>query len=152
MSETKFDLHPIQLEDITVSKLSLVVVNQKEALSCAGEIKFKIEMGTSEFKENDANISVGIRIQAQPFVEEGSECPFSIEIDLAGHFKVDYSKFKYEHLKRWSRVNAPFIILPYAREHIYGLALRAGIRGLVFPLFIQPGTGPEMKKELIADK
>lgn len=150
MSEIKFDMHAIQLEDITVTKLSLIVVKPKAALNFEGEINLKIEVGTPEFKEDNPNISVAIRIQAQPTVEEGSESPFTIEVDLMGHFKVDYSKFKYEHLKRWSKVNAPFLLLPYAREHIYGLGVRAGIRGLVVPLFIQPGTGPEIKREVAA--
>ncbi|MEO3712380.1 hypothetical protein [Roseateles flavus] len=117
-----------------------------------GELGLKIELGRSEFDRNDPNISIGLRIETKPETadpatepaeESGTAVPaFVVEVELQGNFVVDYAKFSFENLARWAEVNAPFILLPYAREQVYGLALRAGIRGLTFPLFIQPGTGP----------
>lgn len=152
MNQKSHDLHPIQLVDVVVNKLNVVVNDPRAARDFEGELNLKIEVGHSELVEGDPNISVGLRIETKPeasevsadSTEQGSPelPPFAVEVELQGNFVVDYAKFSFDNLVRWAEVNAPFVLLPYAREHVYGLALRAGIRGLVFPLFIQPGTGP----------
>jgi preprotein translocase subunit SecB len=70
---------------------------------------------------------VGLRVLADPIStsettgegeqEEDEVLPaFSVEVELLGHFIVDYSKFKFEHLTSWAKINAPFLLLPFVRE------------------------------------
>lgn len=151
----KFEHHPIQLADITVLQLNMTVNDPQVARDFEGEISLKLDIGRSEFVEDDPNISVGIRVLFNSISselmdaeeQESDENPpaFSGEVELLGHFTVDYSKFKFEHLASWAKINAPFLLLPFVREHVYGLALRAGVKGLVFPLFVQPGSGPKVE-------
>lgn len=143
------DQHPIQLRDITVKVLNLIVNDPNVARDYQGELDLKIEVGSSKFSAEDPHISVGLRVKTEPkhaekteFTADGSPA-FSVEVELLGHFFVDYTRFKFENLNKWSEVNAPYLLLPYVREQIYGLAIRAGIRGLLFPLFIQPSSIPK---------
>ena len=158
--QTKFQQHPIQLNDITVLKLNMTVNDPPVARDYEGEITLKLEIGRSEFVQNDPKVSVGLRIlfdsssssETNVSVEQDDDDDqpaFSGEVELVGHFTVDYSKFKFEHLTSWAKINAPFILMPFVREQVYGLAIRAGIRGLVFPLFVQPGSGPKAESQAV---
>jgi|EBPBio282013_DNA_FD.fasta_scaffold10787_3 preprotein translocase subunit SecB len=161
MMQGKFKHHPIQLREITVHKLNVTVNDPLVARDYEGEVSLKLEIGRSEFTEGDPNISVGLRVLADPIStsettgegeqEEDEVLPaFSVEVELLGHFIVDYSKFKFEHLTSWAKINAPFLLLPFVREHVYSLAIHAGIKGLVLPLFVQPGSGPKAGQPEIA--
>lgn len=130
------ELHPIQLRDISVSRLNVVVNDPAVATNYEGEVDLEFKIGTSDFEEDDPHIAVGFNVTALPMPKENP--PFLIEVELSGQFEVDLKKFKFEHLHEWSRTNAPFLLLPYVREHIYGLALRAGIKSFALPLFVQP--------------
>lgn len=131
-------LHPIQLKEISVSKLSLVVNNSRAAKKFQGNIDLKIKVGTSEYEKGDPIVAVGIQATAAPKLDGETEPLFELAVELSGQFHVDYDQFKYEDLQEWSRVNAPFLLIPYVREHVYGMALRAGIDNLILPLLIQP--------------
>jgi len=155
--QPKFEHHPIQLNEITVLKLNVTVNDPVVARDYEGEISLRLDLGRSEFDRDAPNVLVGLRVfsdstpssgsQEDSEQKEGQDQPaFSIEVELLGHFTVDYSKFKFEHLDSWTKVNAPFLLLPFVREQVYGLAVRAGIKGLVFPLFVQPGSGPRPEK------
>lgn len=132
------ELHPIQLHEISISRLSIEVPNPKIAQAFEGEIEFSLQRGTSKFERDDPHIAVGIRASASPKTDGNTTPEFSIEIELSGQFSVDYGKFSFDDLNRWALVNAPFLLLPYVREQVYGLALRAGIKGLILPLMVQP--------------
>lgn len=148
-----FEKHAIQLIDISVNKLSIHVDDHVVAREYEGELGLNLELGQSEFQEGDSHIAVGLRVVTDPVElitsKEGSTSgtpAFQIEVELVGHFEVDHQRFNFEDLAQWARVNAPFLLLPYVREQIYGLAVRAGIKGIVLPLFIQPGTGPKLNR------
>lgn len=147
-----FEKHPIQLMDIAVHKLSIQVDDPLVAREYEGELSLNLELGRSEFQEGDSHVAVGLRVVTDPVPsvqpkDDGADAKpaFQIEVELIGHFEVDFQRFKFEDLASWARRNAPFLLLPYVREQVYGLAVRAGIKGLVLPLFIQPGTGPQIK-------
>jgi preprotein translocase subunit SecB len=132
-------LHPIQLIDIVVSNLSIKVLDAKAAQDYVGEIDLVLQVGTSDLIEGDDQLAVGISAKVSPKLsEEGGEPAFMIEVDLNGQFTVDLQNFKFEDLADWSKINAPFLLLPYIREQVYGLALRAGVRGIILPLVVQP--------------
>lgn len=141
--------HPIQLRDITIKTLNLTVNDPNVARDYQGELTLRIELGSTEFSAEDPLISVGLRVQTEPKEAATTKFAanrnpsFSVEVELLGHFVVDYAHFKFEHLTEWSQINAPYLLLPYVREQVYGLAIRAGIRGLLFPLFVQPRLIPK---------
>ncbi|MCO7637820.1 protein-export chaperone SecB [Pseudomonas sp. S 311-6] len=142
-------LHPIQLMDVTIHKLDLVINDPRFARDYEGELSLNIEIGRSDFSADDPDINIGLRVQTEPITENSGsseeECvpPFSIEVEIQGHFHINLSEFPEEHVEEWAKINAPFLLLPYAREQVYGLAIRAGIRGLLFPLFVQPRATPK---------
>ncbi|WP_310637537.1 protein-export chaperone SecB [Delftia acidovorans] len=133
------ELHPIQLREITVSQLSIVVNDFNEAKHYEGEVDLVIKVGTSDFDEKDPFIAVGIEVNVSPRKSEPeASAAFEIKVELSGQFEVNYELFKFEHLNRWAQINAPFLLMPFVREQVYGLALRAGVKGVVFPLYTQP--------------
>lgn len=133
------ELHPIQLLDILVEHLSITVSDPKTAHDFEGEVELELNVGTSEFSPEDPFLAVGVRARVVPKnTTDTLKSAFVVEVHLSGQFEVNFEKFKFEHLEEWSRINAPFLLLPYVREQIYGLAIRAGVRGLVIPLLVQP--------------
>lgn len=141
------DFHPIQLRDIAVSRLHIVVNEPDIAHDYEGEIDLVLQRGTSDFSPEDPMIAVGMRATVKPKGDDADRPAFLIEVELSGQFSVDYSNFAFEDLQRWSEVNAPTLLLPYLREQIYGLALRAGVRGMVIPLFVsKPARKVEVSK------
>ncbi|WP_139235340.1 protein-export chaperone SecB [Paenacidovorax caeni] len=114
--------------------------NHDVANDYEGDIDLSMQRGVSDFDRNDPLIAVGIRAIVQPVVEENVRPSFHIEVELSGQFTVDYNNFDFDDLPRWAEVNAPMLLLPYVREQVYGLALRAGIKGMMIPLFVsKPG-------------
>ncbi len=142
--------HPIQLNEIAVSKLSVVINDHDKALDYQGSVSMQMAIGKSDFSLEEKSISIGLRVKVGPVNSEDSTdfdsygsdggCIFLVEVELYGNFVVDLDRFQQKHIEPWSRINAPFLLFPYVREHVYGLANRAGMRGLILPLFIQPGT------------
>ncbi|MDX4955874.1 hypothetical protein [Delftia acidovorans] len=138
------ELHPIQLRDVSVSQLHLSVHDPILAKRYEGEVELTFKIGTSELDEQDPTLAVGMLVRAVPkdHATDGKP-PFEIEIELSGQFEVDLNIFNFEHLPAWSRVNAPFLLMPFVREQLYGLALRAGIRGVILPFYVQPVRPPK---------
>ncbi len=140
-------LHPIQLRAIKVTRLSIVIHDQKEAADFAGEVNFRMQLGRSDFEQGNRNIAVGLRTTVKPTVAADQQPSFEIDVELAGQFEVDYSAFNFEDLPRWSEVNAPLLLVPYVREQVYGLALRAGVKGMMLPLIVsREAKGPVDEK------
>lgn len=129
-----YEQHPIQLERLSTRRLLAEITNGSINYSYDGEIDLTIEHGISEFDESTSTISVGLRVEVTP--EENKD--FLISVEIVGHFSVDTQNFRKEHLDRWSKFNAPFILLPYVREQVYGLSNRIGLKNMILPLFIQP--------------
>ncbi|MDR6453883.1 protein-export chaperone SecB [Variovorax paradoxus] len=140
------ELHPIQLHEIVVSQISCVINDPVAAKEFEGEIDLAIQSGTSDIEPGDSHVAVGIKATVTTVKKIDDKSIFEIFVDLNGQFIVDLERFKFEHLEEWSRTNAPFLLIPYVREHVYGMALRAGISGLILPLLIQPRKLPSNEK------
>lgn len=136
-------LHPIQLESIAIKKLSIDVWDMNQAISYKGDLSLQIQTGHGEFNFEDSSINVAIRAnlgtakpdETQKYIKSA---PFYIEVELFGLFIVDTQQFDVKHLPQWAQVNAPFLLMPYLREHLYGLSARANIQDIIIPLFVQP--------------
>lgn len=142
------ELHPIQLRKIAVTHLRIIVNNFDIAEDFEGDVDLSLQRGVSDFNRDDSLIAVGLRATVNPVGGNGDDPAFHIEVELSGQFTVDYSLFDFEDIPRWAEINAPMLLLPYVREQVYGLALRAGVRGMMIPLFVsKPGN-----KKMQADK
>lgn len=141
------EYHPIQLHEITVAKLSVVVNDNEAANDFEGELSLETLTGVSDLSPDDPQFAVGMKAEVKPKIVEGQELAFVINVELSGQFRIDYSKFSFDDLGRWCEVNAPFILLPYLREQIYGIALRAGIRKMVIPLFVSRPAAPQRTEQ-----
>jgi preprotein translocase subunit SecB len=131
--------HPIQLQSIRVSELSLEVRDPAIAQKEDANFPFIFLTGHSVFDPELKQIMVGVHGQIGEDAEEGdSKAPFLIKAHIIGLFSVDASKFPVDKLDNWASENAPLILLPFLREHIYGLASRAGIKEVIIPLYVVP--------------
>lgn len=146
MNTTDNELHPMQLEAISVKRLRVDVWDESLAEDFEGDVKFLFQNGHGELNKEDSTISIGVRaiIGDPPDSSEPAESPtpFFIEVELFGVFSVDLARFQERLVPNWARMNAPYLLLPYVREQVYGLASRAGIKGLLVPLFVQPQFRP----------
>ena len=129
-------LHPIQLQGIKVLELVLTSDGSQEDTSGL-DLPFQFSVGHSDFDLDKKLIMVGV-IGEVGSSDKNSEVPFYIKAHLVGQFTVDTDKFPLEHVSDWASKNAPLILLPFLREHIYGLASRAGIKEVLVPLLIVP--------------
>lgn len=137
----KFKKHPIQIAALHVSEL-YIKVNNSSAFDEHDEYrgKFGLEVGTTDFDEHEDIIQVKMRatIGINEDQTHDHESPINLSVELHGTFEVDVDNFPMDKIDHWAEHNAPFIIYPYLREHVMGLTTRAGIPGLLLPLFEVP--------------
>lgn len=136
MSQTaSFKKHPIQLENIKVVILSLKVNFDNQQDNLPDEVCFELFHGHSQFNVDDRKIAV--KIGASVDSTDGNDSPFDLRVELLGIFSVS-DEFDEKYVESWAKTNAPLIIYPYLREHVYSLTSRAGFEGRVLPLFEIP--------------
>lgn len=138
-------LHPIQLQGIRVKELFLKVYDPKQAQENDFDLPFTFKVGHSNFDAENNQIAVGVLGSVGRDIDEdcldedsSSPNPFVIRAELVGQFSVETSLFPVEKIEQWARENAPLILLPFLREHIYGLASRSGIKEVIVPMFVVP--------------
>jgi len=133
-------LHPIQLQSIRVKELFLKVYDPSRAQESNLDLPFTFKVGHSKFNAEDNQIAVGVLgCVGHDINEDSAEAtPFVIKADLIGQFTIDTSSFPVDKIDKWAKENAPLILLPFLREHIYGLASRAGIKEVIVPMFVLP--------------
>jgi len=142
MSEALKDKYPIQLQAIKVLELSLVVNSDSETDDLPETGDFKISHGHSEYDAEDRDIAVSMKFEIE---EDDDNYPFHMSVRILGIFSVG-DGFPIEHIEKWARGNAPLIIYPYLREHVYSLTIRAGYQGMILPLFTLPTFKLEEKE------
>ncbi|MEM8103182.1 protein-export chaperone SecB [Morganella morganii] len=142
-----FKTHPIQIASIHVGKLYINVNNpmafEDDAESYSNN--FDLEVAVSDFDDVDRLIHVRLRAKIGIINGEGSdefiddkESPINLMVELRGALEVNTEAFPMDKLEHFSMYNAPLLIYPYLREHVMGLTTRAGLRGLILPLFEVP--------------
>jgi preprotein translocase subunit SecB len=143
MSKNKEKLlkpHPIQLLKVNVIELS-IRSNQSpdESIGIDDTMDIPLLVGHSEFNNENRQIAVVVKVETK--VNKGekkdAEDSFFLRVELVGEFKVE-ENFPMEHIDSWARDNAPFILMPYLREHVYSLTLRCGLKPIVLPLLQVP--------------
>ncbi|MEZ9316501.1 protein-export chaperone SecB [Vibrio lentus] len=144
-TKADFNYHPVQLREIKVLKLSI-----------EDNPDFEKEHSSEDFSDfgfyhqhsdYDAEAQVfWVKVKAVigesdddcETEEDSKEAPFNMEVELVGLFSVDESSFNVEHIDSFARRNAPLVIYPYLREHVYSLTSRAGYDSTLLPLFEVP--------------
>lgn len=127
--------HPIQLEFLKVVELRIKAnldVDQEIETDTTG---FTLKVGSSQYDEGSKTIAVKVAAS----IDSGEEhAPFDLFVELLGVFSVDESKFPLEYVDDWAQRNAPLVLYPYLREHVFGLASRCGYQSVLLPLLEIP--------------
>ncbi|WP_069472432.1 protein-export chaperone SecB [Candidatus Marithrix sp. Canyon 246] len=130
-----YENHPIQLITLKVLELSIKVIPESIQFEQPIVEQFSLFHGCSEYNHEDNTIGVRIGVEIG---EELKEVPFKLRVEILGVFKVDENKFPLNFLEKWAENNAPLILYPYLREHVFSLSSRAGFDGTLLPLFQVP--------------
>jgi preprotein translocase subunit SecB len=138
--EYKYKKHAIQFERIIVRELSFKKKDINEPSDVVTEPKFFI--GKSDYDKQNHSISIGLIAKI-----EGDKSKFNCTVDIIGVFSVDENNFDIKNLDSWSKVNAPFILHPYLREHLFKLTLEATGEGYLLPLVEVPTSGQKILAE-----
>lgn len=133
------DFHPIQIQGIKVVELSLVVNDLNYINGSGGEFPFEFSTGTSGFDQELNEITIGVIGEIGKSSADSTEIfPFFVKAHLIAKFSVDVRNFPADKVDDWAVRNAPLVLLPFLREHIHGMAARAGITDAIVPLFTVP--------------
>ncbi len=135
MKDGRFDFHPIQLASMDVIGMSFERVSEEE-LETEDLESFNFYHAYNDYDSEEKFF--GIKVKAEVFSPKDSDDHYKIIVELAGLFKVDESKFNVDHIESFATQNAPLILYPYLREHVYGMAVRAGLDKPILPLFVVP--------------
>ncbi|MDH0348316.1 protein-export chaperone SecB [Aeromonas dhakensis] len=152
MTTPTFKRHAIQLQSLQVIELSLkvldqIVIDKSDDFSPNG---FSIESGYSPYDEKHHSIAVRMRVVVGEDIEgseerdgisttsDNTENPLYVHVEVQGVFSVDPEHFPIQHIEDWASKNAPYILYPYIREHVYALTARVNVKPLLLPLFEVP--------------
>jgi preprotein translocase subunit SecB len=130
--------YPIQANFISVRELyikSHIPPNQRVTVDSA---KFILKTAHSSYDEVRHVIEVGSIIEYGIETKPDEIVPYSLRAHIMGQFKVDEAQFKKEKIDLWARINAPYILYPYLREHVFALTARSGFDPVLLPLVELP--------------
>ncbi|WP_374979226.1 protein-export chaperone SecB [Pseudomonas solani] len=130
--------HPIQLQNVFVDELSLVVLDRFGFKNGEWDKGFTYGLSRTEFDKENSTIAIKVELAIEPEDPEIIDRPFVAKVSLFGVFKVDQSQFPVDKIEQFAEINAPIILLPYVREHIFGLTARSGFDPVILPLIEVP--------------
>src|SRR5205823_3680079 len=114
------------------------------------EGEFGITDGRTEYDTANHTIQVAVKVEIGK--APGSEyIPFTLVVEIIGEFHIDESRFPKEKIDIWASINAPFVLYPYMREHVYSLTTRAGFPAVVLPLMQIPTMRVTSPAELLPE-
>ncbi|WP_404407368.1 protein-export chaperone SecB [Pseudidiomarina marina] len=143
VDSNKPKIHPIQLIDVKVRRLHVDLLRPVTENVEVDIKNFTFSHSHSKYNEETKTFivmaSAEIGIDDNGEIIESEDNIVAMRVDIAGFFKVDEEKFPKQHVETFAERNAPLIVYPFLREQTYGLLSKAGINGVVLPLFhIQP--------------
>jgi len=136
--------HAIQLEGIAVKEL-FIRVNSFGNDTDKLERNYKLGVGHSEFDKDNSEIDVGILVKIgspDHCLDDEKNSEIDLKVNLLAKFSVDQDRFPIQQIDHWAENNAPLILFPYLREHVYALSIRAGIKPILLPLMEVPVLSP----------
>lgn len=127
--------HPIQLKKIRVERLSIEV--DVTVVLTESPPEFTLETQRTDFDPEKK--SIGIKVAAIIGEDvDGRRQPLRLHVIIVGEFEVNTEKFDVANLPHWAEHNGPLVMLPFLREHVSGLTVRAGVPQILLPLFQVP--------------
>lgn len=136
-TEKFFKLHAIQLVKVNIVELFIRSNQPPDELTGIDELNIPFLVGHSNFDDESRQIAVMVKIEIGNDDEKNIKYPFSLRVEIVGEFKID-ENFPVKHIDNWARRNAPFILMPYLREHIYALTSKCGFKPVILPLLEVP--------------
>jgi preprotein translocase subunit SecB len=115
--------HPIQLTDIQFRELKILVNDPAECQKNDLEAQVVYQVGSHKFPDDQDILMVGFRCLINVDKENA---PFELIVDIVGVFTVG-EEFPKDKVELFAKQNVPIILMPYIRENVYSLAVRAGI-------------------------
>jgi preprotein translocase subunit SecB len=100
--------------------------------------EYPLRVAHSEYDPEDRTIGVYVRMELGSADSDTSPLPFHVIVDIVANFQVDDAVFPIEFIDQWASGNAPIILFPYLREHVFALTARAGFRPAILPLVEVP--------------
>ena len=138
MKEKSFKKHAIQLEKIIVNEASFKLVEFKGTPAIPNPKYF---IGKSEYDKENHIVSIGLMAKI-----EGEQFGYICVVDIIGLFTIDESNFEVSKIDQWCDINAPYILHPYLRQHLFNLTLNATGEGFLLPLIEVPTSGKAILK------
>lgn len=132
------NLHPIQLESLNVKELYIRANVPPNVKTGVEETAFTLRVASSEYDEERKQVVVGVKAEVRRDEEAEEKPPFTLKVELAGRFRVDEERFPMEEINHWARQNAPLVLIPYLREHVFALTARCGFKPMMLPLLEVP--------------
>ncbi len=135
-SKESLKLYPVQLVNFGVKELSIRAHVPPEGSDAKIDLKdCSIITGHSDYDVEEKTISVSLKLEAG-----GKEDDLvTMKIELMGLFQVlDEKRFPISRISEWASHNAPVILYPFLREHVYALTARCGFKPLTLPLVVVP--------------
>lgn len=148
MAEPKLKEHAINIEAVIPRELSIKLnVDDPMLMGDTEKIRYSIGVGYSKYDHKEKTITVAIKLETEEAENKTKKPPLSIRIELFGKFSVDEKRFPMKNIEDWAARNAPFILYPYLREHVYALTVRCGLKPLLLPLVEVPTFKIEKQKK-----
>jgi preprotein translocase subunit SecB len=141
-------LHAIQLVSVDVIELYIRLQSSSAAQAEIKREDISVFSGHNTYDEESKTIQVRIKIEVG--MEKASKFPFVMRVELGGMFRVDEERFPIEHLEHWASKNAPMILFPYMREHVFALTARCGLPPMILPLVEVPTLVMESPKSRVS--
>lgn len=135
MEEKQFSKHPIQLVHFKVAKLSIEINTDVDQEIVPDAKHFMLKTGRSDYDNETKSLMVTIGAE---ITSSDNTSPYDLDVELFGIFEVDEENFPLIHIESWAEKNAPLILYPYLREHVYSLTSRCGFEGALLPLLKVP--------------
>ncbi|NVM21630.1 MAG: protein-export chaperone SecB [Desulfobacterales bacterium] len=133
-----FKPHPINVESVHPRQLSIEALVPPSQDVDVDDLPLTISVGHSEYDAKRKAFSATLRLQTPKNTPQAEELPFSLKVEIWAAFSVDETRFSKDDVQDWATRNAPFVLYPYLREHVYALTARCGFRPLLLPLVEVP--------------
>ncbi|MDR3566760.1 MAG: protein-export chaperone SecB [Syntrophobacteraceae bacterium] len=143
-------LHDIQLKEVKV--VELFIKSKQRPVQTVGVASAQFSISAEHGEYDAKNKSIHVLTTAEAGMDDITETPYSIRVRIVGFFSVDDEKFDSQNIDHWAKNNAPAILYPFLREHVYALTARCGFEPAILPLVVLPTLVPKKKTAATAKK
>jgi hypothetical protein len=138
VSDNKPVRHPLQLVKAELTEVQYRAFTVPDPTVDVGMLN--LGFGRSDYVPLQNQIDASIVLEAGKN-DPASGSPYYLKMELKGHFKIEDGTLSQEKVQAWIERAAPYVLLPFMREHAYGFTVRAGVMPIMIPLYQVP-TAP----------